>query len=151
MSERPKLNLKANVPVDVRFRFADPLEKEGKFGEYDIWTVETEGVEHVLFASNGLRDAIRTASPSAGETLQIMKTEREEGKGFNYSVERPGETAENTAPRARVSEEETIHTLTGRYVTICQELSRQWPELHDKDAELFKSAATSIFIQISRG
>ena len=72
-------------------------------------------------------------------------------KGFDYSVDRSRETAEDTAPRAPVSEEETIHTLTGRYVGICQELSRQWPELHEKDAELFKSAATSIFIQISRG
>ena len=151
MSERPKLNLKANVPVDVRFRFSDPLEKEGQYGEYDIWTVEVEGIEHVLFGSDGLRDAIRNASPEAGEVLQIIKTEREGAQGFDYAVERPGVSAEEPG---RVSEpgnnEEMIRTLTGRYVGICRELSKQWPELHEKDAELFKSAATSIFIRACR-
>lgn len=149
MSERPKLNLRANVPVDVKFKFADPLEREGQYGEYDIWTVETEGVEHVLFASNSLRDAIREASPGKGDTLRICKREREGSKGFDYDVDRPAQedTADVPTPG---NEEELIRSLTGRYVTICRELSRQWPELHDRDAELFKAAVTSVFIQMSR-
>jgi hypothetical protein len=43
-----------------------------------------------------------------------------------------------------------IGAYVRRYVTICKELDRQWPDLHDKDAELFKSAASTIFIQMSQ-
>jgi len=151
MSERPKLNLKANVPVDVRFRFSDPLEKDGQHGAYDLWTVEVEGVEHALFGSNGLREAIRNAAPKAGEVLQITKTEREGAKGYDYAVERSGRSAEDPGRASGPeTDEEAIQMLTGRYVTICRELSKQWPELHEKDAELFKSAVTSIFIRACR-
>ena len=152
-NHRPKLNLRANIPVDVRFRFATPLEKEGQYGPFDVWTVEVDGQECGLLASDGLREAIRHASPNAGDVLRVCKTEKDDGKGFLYTVENPARGEPGRAPEPEdepEGEERMIQALAGRYVTVCKELSRQWPELHEKDAELFKSAATSIFIQLSR-
>lgn len=152
-NHRPRLDLKTNIPMDVKFRFASPLEKEGQYGPFDVWTVEVDGEEYGLLASDGLREALRDASPNAGEVLQLCKTERENGKGFVYTAENPtkGKSEGVSKPEDEPEgEEKMIEALAGRYVSVCKELTRQWPELHEKDGELFKSAATSIFIQLSR-
>lgn len=158
---RKKLELKANVPVDVRFKFATPVECEGKYGPYQMWTVVQDGEDVTLFATNGLKEALREAGPEAGEVLQITKAEKQGGKGFTYVVERPGGSAKREGSTKQENgstkqanggngEQASIRAYVGRYVNICKELSRQWPEVHEKDAELFRSAVGCIYIQMSK-
>jgi hypothetical protein len=152
---KKKLEFKANVAVDVHFIYGKPILGENQYGSYEMWSVAVDGERQTLFARNGLSEAIATAAPMAGETLRITKTERKKGKGFDYKVERPDQPSEQPQVSAPADngngEADRVRAYVGRYVSICKELSKQWPDLHDKDAELFKSAAGCIYIQLSNG
>jgi hypothetical protein len=152
---KKKLDLKANVPVDVHFVYSSPILGENQYGPYEMWTVAVDGERQTLFTRNGLSEAIAAAAPMAGETLRITKTEREKGKGFDFKVERPepaGKQPQASTPGNNGNgEADRIAAYVGRYVRICKELTRQWPDLHEKDPELFKSAAGCIYIQMSNG
>ena len=76
-----------NVPTEVAFKFDTPMEKEGQYGPYDIWTVEMGDEEHVLFASGDLRDLLRAAEIDRGTVLTLLKEERKDGKkGYDFVV-----------------------------------------------------------------
>jgi len=161
MSERERFKLKPNVPAVVTFKFDEPKTGENEYGEYDLWTIRDgeAGTEKSWFVRGVLRGELRDAGVKAGQTWEILRTEKEEGKGFDYALSLSGHQSGNSERQDGDSDgasvpangEEIIGVLAKRYVTICKELKRQWPELHEKDAELFRSAATSIFIQICRG
>ena len=157
MSDKKRYKLRVNVPGVVTFKYDEPKTGENEYGEYDLWTIrdEEDGAEKSWFVRGVLRDEIRDAGVKAGQRWEILKTEKDEGKGFDYALALSGHQNgngehQNGTSGTSETEEETIRALTARYVMICRELSAQWPELHEKDAELFKSAATSIFIQASR-
>jgi hypothetical protein len=72
-----------NVPASKSFRdlnevqvtllFDEPKEFEGKFGPQWKYSVEVDGVEHTLFASNALNRLIQEQSPIKGTTLSIAR------------------------------------------------------------------------------
>ena len=102
---KPRLNLKANVPQEVTFRFGSPFEKEGEYGPYHLWTVAVEGVDHSLLASGELMDKITSAQPAKGTVLILTKEERPEGKkGYDYSVTLPDGTEVEVDPDALAKE-----------------------------------------------
>ena len=148
---RKKLELKANVPVDVVFKFPKPIERDGQYGPYDMWTVVLDGEDHSLYASNSLKEALRKAAPQAGEVLRITKTERENGKGFDYTVERPVTEQPKTTPsNGQDREQALISGHVHRYVSIAKELCRQWPALVEKNPEMYAHGVHTIYIQMSR-
>lgn len=59
--------------VQVTLLFDEPKEIDGKFGPQWKYSVEVDGVEHTLFASNALNRLIQEQSPSKGTTLSIAR------------------------------------------------------------------------------
>ena len=65
---------------DLILNYDTPLEKDGKYGPYYIYSVDHQGVTHTMFANPRQHEAIQHAGGHRGSTIHIQ-CDREEFTG----------------------------------------------------------------------
>ena len=79
-NNRPKIELKLNVPVRLKLLRDTPYEGENSYGPYYLYTVEESGVEKVYFATQEIHMKIRESKLVAGDEFILEKTANQRGK-----------------------------------------------------------------------
>jgi len=70
-AQKPQIDLREIAQHTVKFLFDEPLEKEGQYGVYWIYTVEHEGTEKIFFANEYLHGIIHDAGMKKGSIITI--------------------------------------------------------------------------------
>lgn len=87
MPDKPKITFNPGEPVIVTLKFDKGFENEGKNGLYFSHTVESAGVDTLMFASPNLNDLI-TSRYSRGDTIRIIKHDT---KPVTWGVHKEGD------------------------------------------------------------
>jgi hypothetical protein len=81
MSEqKPKHEWQGNVEYLIEYLFNEPFEKEGDNGSYYQYSIKSDGVEKVMFASPDLKVRMDALGSLKGDQLKITK--QVDGKRF---------------------------------------------------------------------
>ena len=87
MPDKPKITFNPGEPVIVTLKFDKGFENEGKNGPYFSHTVESAGVDTLMFASPNLNDLI-TSRYIRGDTIRIIKHDT---KPVTWGVHKEGD------------------------------------------------------------
>lgn len=77
---RPKLELVVNQPLKVKLLKDKPFEGNSPYGDFRLYSLEVEGVEHAYFAPVEVHQLITEQGFKAGDEFILSKTAVQNGR-----------------------------------------------------------------------
>lgn len=148
MTQRAKLELPLNKPVELELLYDEPVSGSSQFGKYSLFAVLSDGVEYSFFAPEEINDQLK--SYHKGEKVIVTKLAAQRGNKLvtTYELRSVTET-ENNSPEPQSS---GSHKVNDNYFEMMLqsykdglEISRELNGMADPE-----KIAVTLFIARSR-
>lgn len=102
---KPKLELQVNIPTTVRLLQSQPATGENAYGQWWLYSVESEGVEYSYFAPEQVVNKLQQLNIQEDDEVVITKKLMKKGKNntVTYEISDPVKTSEETESNENVN------------------------------------------------
>ena len=125
MTQRQKLELQVNNPVEIELVYDDPVTGENQYGEYFLYAVKTsDGSEYAFFPPREVHEALKDLR--AGDKALVTKIAAQRGSRivskYDVSVNGKSATKVDSADKKEASSSKEVITGDNYYNAMLQSL-----------------------------
>lgn len=102
MTQRAKLDLPINKPVEIELLYDEPVAGSSQYGKYHMYAVRSEGLEYSFFASEEVYDELKSLHKGDKAIITKLASQRGNKQITTYEVKAAG-TKEDNPPNDSAS------------------------------------------------
>lgn len=141
MTQRTKLELNVNQPIEIELLYDEPISGSSQYGEYHMYAVKLEGKEYTYFAPEEVHEKLKELRRGDKATITKLASQRNGKIVIAYDIA----TNENEEETEVKEEKDKLYTLLQRSYEDAIEMQKELNGIID-----IEKAAITLFIARSK-